>query len=55
VRQFWNQLGVRRAAIVTGPVESDPAVIAHALADAEDMSLRTFTTYEDAIGWLHGR
>lgn len=52
VRQFWEPLNVRRAAIVTGPVESDPAVIAHALADADDIPLRTFTTYDDALAWL---
>ena len=43
---------MRRAAIVTGPIESDPAVIAHALADAEDIPLRAFTTYDEAVAWL---
>jgi hypothetical protein len=52
VRRFWDRLGVRRAAIVTGPVESDPAVIAHALADAEDIPLQAFTAYDDAVAWL---
>jgi hypothetical protein len=52
VRTFWARLGVRRAAIVTGPVESDPAVIAHALADAEDIPLQAFTSYDDAVAWL---
>ena len=53
VREFWDLLGVRRAAIVTGPRNDDPALIAHALAEYQHLPLRTFTSYADAVTWLH--
>jgi hypothetical protein len=54
VRRYWPQLRPSRAAIVT-PLEIDPAaLVAHALADAQHIPLRTFTSYEDAMEWLGG-
>ena len=52
VRQFWEQLGVHRAAIVTRPGIDFPAVMAEALAEDEHLPLRVFTSYEDATRWL---
>jgi hypothetical protein len=52
VREFWGALGARRAAIVTKAGMDDPAVIAHALADDEQIPLRAFTSYEDALEWV---
>ena len=52
VREFWDLLGVRRAAIVTRRGVDDPAVVAHALAEQEHLALRAFNSYEDAIRWL---
>ena len=52
VREFWHTLGVRRAAIVTGFIPADPALIAHALAEDEHIPLRAFRTYSDAVAWL---
>lgn len=52
VRQMWVPLGVRRAAMVTRPGIDIPASIAHALAEDENMPLRAFSSYDDAIGWL---
>ena len=52
VREFWQRLGVRRAAIVTRPGIDDPAVIAQALAEDEHLPLRAFTAYDDAVRWL---
>ena len=52
VGEFWQQLGVRRAAIVTRPGIDFPAVIAEALADEEQIPLRAFTLYDDAVKWL---
>lgn len=52
VREFWERLGVHRAAIVTGTAINDPAVIAHALADDQRIPLRAFTSYDDAVSWL---
>jgi hypothetical protein len=52
VGEFWHHLGARRAAIVTKPGINDPALIAHALADAEQIPLRAFTSYDDAVKWL---
>ena len=52
VRQMWTPLGVRRAAMVTRPGIDVPASVAHALAEDENMPLRAFTSYEDAVAWL---
>jgi hypothetical protein len=52
VRRFWPQLQPSRAAIVTSR-ELDPAAfVAHALADAQNMPLQAFTSYDDALQWL---
>jgi hypothetical protein len=53
VREFWDRLGAHRAAIVTRPGIDNPAMVAHALADHEHIPLRAFTSYEDAVAWLH--
>ena len=52
VREFWQELRVHRAAIVTKTGLTDPAVIAHALADDHDIPLRAFTNYDEAVAWL---
>ena len=52
VREFWSQLGVRRAAIVTRPGIDLPAMMAHALAEEAHLPVRAFTSYEDAMMWL---
>jgi hypothetical protein len=52
VRQMWAPLGVRRAAMVTRPGIDVPAAVAHALAEDENMPLRAFTSYDDAVSWL---
>ena len=54
VRKFWPQLGVSRAAMVTRPGIDVPAMMAAALADEEQIALRAFTSYEEAMGWLRG-
>ena len=53
VRQMWNPLGVRRAAMVTRPGIDVPAAVAHALAEDQNMPLRAFTSYDDALAWLN--
>ena len=55
VRAFWEKLGVRRAAIVTRPGIDIPATVAHALAQSEDIPLRAFPSYDDAVSWLRER
>ena len=55
VREFWQALRVHRAAIVTKAGLTDPAVIAHALADDQNIPLRAFTDYEEAVSWLQER
>jgi hypothetical protein len=52
VRQFWVQLGARRAAVVTGPGIDLPAMMAQALADDAHIPLRAFSSWEDAVSWL---
>lgn len=52
VREFWPQLGARRAAMVTRPGIDAPAMIAEALAGDEQMPLRAFTSFDEAVQWL---
>lgn len=52
VREFWQPLKVRRAAIVTRPSIDAPAMIAHALAEDHRIPLRAFNSYDDALAWL---
>lgn len=52
VRRFWNQLAIRRAAIVMPRELDPPALVAHAIADAENMPIRAFTSYDAAVEWL---
>jgi hypothetical protein len=54
VRRFWPLLQPSRAAILT-PRQFDPAALtAHALADAEEMPLEAFTSFDTAMTWLRG-
>lgn len=52
VREFWSILRARRAAVLTRPAIDAPALMAHALAEDEQIPLRTFNSYEDAMAWL---
>lgn len=54
VRRFWPLLQVSRAAILTPRDLDTAALTAHAIADAERMPLRVFSSYEDALEWLQG-
>ncbi len=54
VREFWGKLGAHRAAIVTRRGIDNPAMVAHALADLEDIPLRAFSALEDALAWVRG-
>ena len=54
VGEFWAQLQVRRAAIVTRPGIDPAATVAHALAEDRRLPLRAFTSHDDAIAWLSG-
>jgi hypothetical protein len=52
VGRFWPLLQPRRAAVLT-PREIDPAAFtAHAIADAERLPLKMFSSYDEAIEWL---
>ena len=54
VRQMWDRLSAHRAAILTRPgvdVQT-PALIAHALAEDQNLPLRAFDSMEDALQWL---
>jgi hypothetical protein len=52
VRQFWAELEPSRAAVVTPLVIDPAALVANALADAQHIPLRTFTSYDEALSWL---
>jgi hypothetical protein len=52
VREHWAKLGAYRSAIVTRRGIDNPAMVAHALADLDDLPLRAFTSYEDAVAWI---
>lgn len=54
VRQFWPHLLPRRVAILTRNEIDPPAMVAHALADAENMPLQAFNSPEAAMAWLRG-
>jgi hypothetical protein len=54
VRQFWPHLRPRRAAILTRHDIDPAAMVAHALADAENMPLQAFNSHEAAMAWLRG-
>jgi hypothetical protein len=52
VRRYWTELQAVRAAVLT-PRQFDPAaLVAHALADAQEIPLRVFTSEEEALAWL---
>jgi hypothetical protein len=52
VRRFWPLLQPTRAAVLT-PREMDMAAMtAHAIADATDVPLKVFSSYDEAMEWL---
>lgn len=54
VRRFWPQLQPSRAAILTNSSENPAALVAHALADAQQLPMRAFNSYDEALTWLQG-
>jgi hypothetical protein len=50
VHRFWPQLKPSRAAILTKHDEDPAALVAHALADAQQLPMRAFNSYDEAIG-----
>lgn len=54
VRRFWPQLQPSRAAIVTNQNEDPAALVAHALADSQQLPMRAFNSYDEARAWLKG-
>ena len=52
VREFWDVLGVRRAAMVTRLAIDIPAIVAEALAQDQRVALRSFTSYDEAVAWV---
>lgn len=54
VRRFWPQLQPSRAAIVTKQSEDPAALVAHALADTQQLPVRAFNSYDEARAWLKG-
>ncbi len=54
VRQFWPDLRPTRAAILTRHDIDPAAMVAHALADADNLPLQAFNSFEAAMAWLRG-
>jgi hypothetical protein len=52
VCRFWPQLQPSRAAIVTKHDDDSAALVAHALADSQQLPIRAFNSYDDALAWL---
>jgi hypothetical protein len=52
VRRFWPHLRPTRGAILTKQSEDRAALVAHALADAQQLPIRMFNSYEEAMTWL---
>ena len=52
IRQLWPLLQPAGIAVLT-PLEVDPAALtACAIADAEHIPLKVFSSYDDAVEWL---
>ena len=54
VREFWDVLKVRRAAMVTRLGIDTPAIVAEALAQDQHVALRAFTSFDEAVAWVRG-
>lgn len=54
VRQFWPHLRPTRAAILTRNDIDPAALVAHALADAENLPIQAFNSLDAAMAWLRG-
>ena len=54
VRRLWPKKQPSRAAILTSREVDTTALVAAALADAQQLPLRVFRAYDEAIAWLHG-
>jgi hypothetical protein len=54
VKRLWPKLQPSRAAIVTPRQVDAAALVAVALADAQNLPLRVFQEYDEAIAWLRG-
>jgi hypothetical protein len=55
VRRFWPQLQPSRAAILTKRGQDPAALVAHALADAQQLPIRAFHSHDEALAWLQGK
>lgn len=54
VRSYWPRLQASRAAILTPLAFDAAAMTAHAIADAEHLPLKVFSSYDEAVEWLCG-
>ena len=54
VQGFWPTFGPRKGAIVTDPGNLHAPQVAQALADAENLPIRLFTDYDEAVEWIEG-
>ena len=54
VRHLWPKKQPARAAILTSRDVDTTALVAAALADAQQLPLRVFRNYDEAISWLQG-
>lgn len=52
IREFWPLLQPTGIAVLTPREVDSAALTAHAIADAEDMPLKVFSSYDDAVEWL---
>ena len=52
VRRLWPKKQPSRAAILTSRDVDTTALVAAALADAQQLPLRVFRDYDEAIAWL---
>ena len=52
IRRFWPHIRPSRAAILVSRGCDPRAIAASALADDHGLSIRAFTSYQDAVTWL---
>lgn len=52
IRRFWPHIRPSRAAILVSRGCDPRAIAASALADGHGLSIKAFTSYDDAVTWL---
>ena len=52
VQRFWSELGVRKWAVLTDAADDAVPLMMQTLGEQNDLAIRVFTSYIDAVTWL---